>query len=112
MLPSRSFFRSKPASGPRASPRQQQHGLTCNLGEITDLSSAGCRLRCRWSLTGRVDLVLTDYTRAGQLTADVVWSRPVGNFQYEVGLKFRKLTREMSGRLSTIAMGHRFRRAI
>ena len=112
MLPSLGFFRSKSSSGPRGAPRQRQHGLTCNLGEIIDLSSAGCRLRSRGPLTGRVNLVLTDYTRSGELTADVVWARPIGNFQYEVGLKFRKLTREMSGRISAIAMGHRFRRAI
>jgi hypothetical protein len=114
-LPSLAMFRRPnhdQRDGQRETPRHRQTGLACNLGEVLDLSTSGMRVRCRHTLDGRIDIVLTDYTRQGQLTADVAWMKPVGNFHYEVGLKFRKLTRAMSSRLGSIAMAHRFRRAI
>ena len=107
-----SGFRRERTAGKRAVPRHRQHALTCSIGEIIDLSTIGLRVRCRQLLEGRIDIVLADYTRRGDLTADVVWSRPAGNFHYEIGLKFRKLTREMASRLAAIAMSHRFRKAI
>jgi hypothetical protein len=106
------MFRSKSGSGRRTAPRQRQTGLSCNLGEVVDLSTSGMRLRARQIHAGRVDVVLTDYTRPGELTADVVWTKPAGNFHFEIGLKFRKLTRDMAGRIGAIATAHRFRRAI
>ncbi len=105
------MFRRK-NSGHRDAPRHRQTALTSNHGDVVDLSTTGMRVRSRHALDGRIDVVLTDYTRQGQLVADVVWSKPVGNFHYEIGLKFRKLTRDMSARLGSIAMSHRFRRAI
>ena len=50
-------------------------------------------LALQTALRGNIEVVLTDYTRDGQLPADVVWARPTGNFHFEVGLKFRKLSR-------------------
>ena len=68
------------------------------------------RVRCRSVIAGQVDVILTDYTRSGELRADVMWIKPTGNFHYEAGLRFHKPSREMIGRLNTIAMEHRFRR--
>ncbi len=59
---------------------------------------------------GRVDLVLTDYTRQGELRAEVIWLKPIGNFHYEAGVRFHKMSRDMAGRLNAIALEHRFRR--
>jgi hypothetical protein len=98
------------AVGKRASPRQRQNGLTCNLGQIIDLSSTGARVRCRSVVSGRVDVILTDYTRSGELRAEVIWLKNAGAFHYEAGLRFHKMSREMAGRLNSIAMEHRFRR--
>jgi hypothetical protein len=98
------------SSGKRASPRQRQNGLTCNLGQVLDLSSTGARVRCRSVISGQVDVALTDYTRAGELRAEVVWLKPAGNFHFEAGLRFLKPSREMVSRLNAIAMEHRFRR--
>lgn len=111
ILPSFGMFRQK-SVGKRETPRHRQTALTSNHGDVVDLSSSGARLRTRHALDGRVEVVLVDYTRQGQLVADVIWTKPVGNFHYEVGVRFRKLTREMSSRLGSIAMSHRFRRAI
>lgn len=111
MLPTFGMF-SRKKSGQRGSPRHRQTGLSCSLGEVVDLSCGGLRLRCRQALTGRVEVVLTDYTRPGELVAEVVWMKPSGNFHFELGLKFRKLSREMAARIGSIAMSHRFRRAI
>ena len=98
------------SSGKRGSPRQRQNGLACNLGQVLDLSSTGARLRCRCVIGGQVDVVLTDYTRAGELRGEVVWVKPTGNFHYEAGVRFLKPSREMVSRLNAIAMEHRFRR--
>ncbi len=108
------FSGNSTASSRREQPRHRAHGLLCNLGDITDLSSVGMRVRCRRApqQTGDVDVVLTDYTRQGDIIADVVWMKPSGNFHFEVGLKFRKLSRALSSRVASIALSHRFRRAI
>src|SRR5688572_11868615 len=110
MLPSSGMIRLRP-SGKRAAPRHRQHGLACSVGEIIDLSISCLRVRCRHPVNGGVDITLIDYTRPGDLAADVVWLKPSGNFHYEAGLKFRKMSRDLTARLASIAMTHRFRRA-
>jgi hypothetical protein len=102
---------SNAATGKRGTPRHRQHALTCNLGEVLDLSSTGARIRSRHPVNGRVDVALTDYLRPGELQGEVVWLKPMGNFHYEAGLRFSRLSRDMSGRLNAIALAHRFRRA-
>jgi hypothetical protein len=102
---------SNTATGKRGAPRHRQHALTCNLGEVLDLSSTGARIRSRHPANGRVDVALTDYLRPGELHGEVVWLKPMGNFHYEVGVRFSRLSRDMSGRLNAIALAHRFRRA-
>lgn len=111
MLPSIGHIRIR-SSGKRSAPRHRSHGLACSVGEIIDVSTGGLRVRCRQALAGCVDVVLTEYTRAGELVADVVWLKPSGNFHFEAGLKFRKMSRELAARLAAIAMAHRFRRAV
>lgn len=114
ILPSFRHFVEKTAASKREAPRHRAHSLTCNLGDLLDLSTSGMRVRCRRApqTTGHMDIVLTDYTRPGEIVADVVWVKPSGNFHFEVGLKFRKLSRELTSRLGSIALSHRFRRAV
>ena len=85
--------------------------LKCNLGEVMDISSQGLRIKCLKVPKLRSEVVLTDYTRPGQLFASVIWSKPLGNFHHEVGLKFEKISRDMATKLNEIAKNPRFRRA-
>ena len=62
--------------------------------------------------TGRTEVVIADLVSSGQLYATVVWSKSVGNFHFDVGFKFEKVSRDMAERLQRIAEHHRFRRAI
>jgi hypothetical protein len=98
-------------SGKRATGRAVQSTLRCNLGDVLDISSHGLRVKCRKIPTPRTEVVLTDYTRPGQLFAHVIWSKPLGNFHHEVGLKFEKVSKEMATKLKEIAKNPRFRRA-
>lgn len=100
------------AIGKRNAPRHVQHTLRSNLGDVLDLSPQGIRIKCRRVPTGRTEIILRDFTTPGQLYGEVVWSKPSGNFHHEVGFRFEKMPRAMAERLQTIAMNHRFRRAI
>lgn len=99
------------AASQRATSRAVQNMLRCNLGEVLDISSQGLRVKCMKVPKPRTEVILTDYTRPGQLFANVIWSKPMGNFHHEVGLKFEKISREMQERLKEIAKNPRYRRA-
>jgi anti-sigma B factor antagonist len=88
--------------------------LTCDRGEIVDISAGGMKIRSRRRLRRRVKLRLRSDTIELPLVARVAWSRRLGFRRYEIGLSFVDLTthdaRELAaivGRLRVVAERHR-----
>jgi hypothetical protein len=96
----------------RRTGRLPQESLMCNLGLILDLSVGGMRILCRKAPTHPVEIEITGHTLPGKLIATLAWSKKVGLFKTEIGLRFEKVTAEMATCLTQIAAINRFRRVI
>ncbi len=96
----------------RRSGRLPAEALVCNIGLVLDISVGGMRVLARGSHNGTVKIRFRDYPTAEPLLATVTWSKRVGFFMREVGLRFENISPQMSSLLTTIASCHRFRRVI
>ncbi|MHC5002784.1 MAG: STAS domain-containing protein [Planctomycetota bacterium] len=72
----------------RATPRVTPQFLRSDLGEILDLSISGVRVRSRRRLTGRQPVRLWRDGVDLDLNGEVMWSRRLGLFAHEIGLRF------------------------
>jgi hypothetical protein len=93
----------------RAAERYRPTGVTCDLGEIVDLSASGARLRLDAGRDSDAGEMLTMMLRPGdgsgsvRITGHVVWSRRSGLRRREVGVSFVRLRPSTAARLETLA---------
>ncbi len=93
----------------RSAPRYRTAGLTCEFGEVLDLSTSGMRLRCdagRACQTGElVTLTLQPGDGSGTLriTGHAVWVKRSGLRQREIGVSFLNLRPSIAASLKTLA---------
>jgi hypothetical protein len=92
--------------------RLPQDTLKSNLGAVLDISAGGMRVLCHRVPRGQVEIYLLDNQLPGRLMAEVSWSKRVGLFKFEVGLRFENLTPSMSQCLTSIAAANRQRRVM
>ena len=85
--------------------RVRQVTLTCNLGTIIDICADGMRVRCRRKprINKPVVIKLKRFDLPGTLIAVPVWSKRLGLFSHEVGLRFETADAEVVQRLTSIA---------
>lgn len=96
----------------RRSGRLPLEMLTCNIGEVVDISIGGMRVHC-WRLPPeRIRIKLNGYELPAPLNAQRAWSRRIGFFRQEVGMHFVDVAPELAEQLSLIASRHRLRRAV
>lgn len=108
------FWKRQARSGdgspmPRRTGRLSQHTLSCNLGRVLDISAGGMRVLARRVPRGFVDVNLVGHPLPGPLKAVRQWSRRVGWFRHEIGLKFDAVSPDVAQRLSNIACSCRLR---
>lgn len=86
-----SFEQAKAMDNRRADVRFNPKGLSCNLGELVDISAGGLRLISKRKLKGTVTLRLWNDVSGLILQAAVVWTRKIRMRKYESGLEFISL---------------------
>lgn len=96
----------------RRSGRLPAEALVCNIGLVLDISVGGMRVLARSNYSGTVKIKFRDYPTTEPLHATVTWTKRVGFFMREVGLRFENVSPQMSSLLTTIASCHRYRRVI
>lgn len=122
---------------PRRFGRLPQETLSCNLGEVLDLSAGGMRIGCRRVPTpgsepgatghagnsddsdnadhpgrGLLTIHISDHPMSPPLTGRIVWTKKTGWIRHEFGVAFEGLSSEQSEMLSEIAMVYRERRSM
>jgi hypothetical protein len=96
---------------PRRTGRLTQQALTCNLGQVLDISAGGMRVITKRVPRRPVNIQLAGHALPGPLTAVTQWSKRKGFFCHEVGLKFENVTPQVAKHLTNIACGCRLRAA-
>lgn len=85
--------------------RIRQESLTCNLGVVHDLSAGGMRVCGRrspaWDVI--VQIRFDGFQLPGPLCATMTWSRRVGLFKHEFGVRFEDPDPEVLRCLTMIA---------
>src|SRR5262245_25632901 len=73
--------------------RVLQETLSCNFGEVMDLSPGGMKVRCWRRPKGDEHIILMDnHPMNPPLRGRIVWSRRIGWIRQEVGFQFESLT--------------------
>ncbi len=91
----------------RAHARLQQEALTCNLGEVIDLSLGGMQVRCTRAAKDKlVEVQLTYEGETIKVQAEVVRSDKVGFRKYELGLRFLGVDPETAKQLTRVSLDH------
>jgi hypothetical protein len=96
----------------RRSGRLPAEALITNLGTVIDISIGGMRVVSRTPRAGTVSITFKQYPLPGRLTGTVTWSKRIGFFMREIGVRFENVTPEISAVLTEIASMHRFKRAM
>jgi hypothetical protein len=104
--------KKKSSASKRRFGRLPQDTLVSNLGTVLDISAGGMRVLCRKVPRGRLEVKLLENELPGRLTGEVAWSRRVGLFKYEVGVRFDNMSPEIAQRLTAIAGANRLRRVM
>ncbi len=80
----------EPRSNQRRVGRWGVDGLSCNKGEIIDLSVRGMRIRTKraWVVGQRREIVLSSRRTRLVIPARCVWARRDGLFSWTIGLAF------------------------
>src|SRR5688572_23729885 len=106
--------REKKVAGPgrRRTGRLQQEMLSCNIGDVLDISAGGMRVLSRQNVPERIQVFLNGYQLPGKLIAELAWTKKVGLRKLEVGLRFVDVSPEVAQTLTAIAASNRFRTAI
>ena len=91
----------------RAHARLQQEALTCNLGEVIDLSLGGMQVRCTRAVKDKlVEVQLTYEGETMKVQAEVVRSNKVGFRKHELGLRFLDVDPETAKQLTRVSLNH------
>lgn len=97
----------------RAHARLAQEALTCNLGEVLNLSLGGMQVRCiRATKDKLVEVQLTFEGETINLQAEVVRSTKVGFRKHELGLRFLDVDPEIAKQLTRVSLNHWVRRTL
>ncbi|MCK4873005.1 MAG: DnaJ domain-containing protein [Phycisphaerales bacterium] len=87
--------------------RYQTAGVTCDLGELLDLSRSGVRVACDGKPTvvegERATLTLTAIDGAVRVTGHVVWIRRTGVRRREIGIAFVTMPPDTEAALESLA---------
>ena len=98
---------SDPSDDRRAHARLQQEALTCNLGEVIDLSLGGMQIRCTRPVKDKhVEVQLTYEGETMTVQAEIVRSTKVGFRKYELGLRFLDVDPETAKQLTRVSITH------
>ncbi len=81
--------------------------LKCNLGRVRDISSRGARLLSRRKLRGWHVMRLFDRDGDVHVDVEVRWSRRLGLFKHEIGLKFLRVPPDIATKLTTLIFKNR-----
>lgn len=106
------FSDGKQAGTRRRFGRLPQEVLTSNIGVVLDLSAGGMRVLARRLPAQRVAITLRGYSLPGPLIAEAQWSRRIGMFRHEIGLRFPDPPANVTQVLTQIAATHRLRRVM
>lgn len=107
------LIRADSDQGKRRFGRLPQETLSCNLGEVLDLSPGGMRISCWRIPAGDVlTILIDDHAMEPPLRGRVVWSHRVGWIKCEMGIEFEGLTAEQSSTLMEISRDCRLRRSM
>ena len=87
----------------RGAVRVNVRQLKCSLGRVLDLSSSGVRLLSRRKLRGWHSMTLFDRDGDVHIGVDVRWSRRLGLWKHESGLRFLTVPSDIAVRLTTLA---------
>ena len=106
-----SDFSNQPAERGSTPPSRRRFGrvrqttLTCNLGAVYDLSAGGMRIcgRRRPARDVIVPIRFNGFQLRGPLCATLTWSRRVGLFKHEFGVRFEDPLPEVLRCLTMIA---------
>jgi len=91
----------------RAHARLPQEALTCNLGEVIDLSLGGMQVHCTRAAKDKlVEVQLTYEGETIKVQAEVVRSDKVGFRKYELGLRFLDVDPETAKQLTRVSLDH------
>ena len=92
----------------RRAKRHQTNMLSCELGDVMDISKTGMRVKCDGKPPVRVGQVLQmKLESSGQrlgVTTQVVWVKRKGLRTYQMGLQFAKVTRSLAAALESLAL--------
>src|SRR5690348_12290302 len=82
-----------PLPYPRLHGRLPLETLTCNLGDVLDLSAGGMRIRStRLPIadpdSGMLSITIADHPELAPMQARMVWNKKIGWFRHEFGVKF------------------------
>lgn len=90
----------------RARPRHSASSIRCGLGDVIDLSIGGARVLTTSIPRSPVDVEFYAFNKSVTVRAHVAWTRRTGcEFQTEVGLVFRRLTRVQREMVDSLARG-------
>ncbi len=91
---------------------QRRHGrvrcqnVHCNLGDVQDISASGMRIITRWKPPGPnhvFPIEIDSIDGLIVLEARAMWSKRVGWFKREIGLRFESVPRDASEALARLA---------
>ena len=91
----------------RCAVRVNVRQLKCNLGRVRDISSRGARLLSRRKLRGWHVMRLFDRDGDVHIDVEVRWSKRLGLFKHEIGLKFLKVPPDIAAKLTTLIFRNR-----
>jgi len=101
----------RPKRNRRRAGRLCQESLASSFGPVVDVSHDGVRIRCRRipSVKNGIELhgLLAGSVR---LKCEIAWSRRVGLFTYEVGIRLLDLDQYARRRLRDLSLGNKVER--
>jgi len=113
-----SFFLRAPDEGGkrrderRGGGRMLQTGVVSNLGVVVDISAGGMRVLASRRYHGERKIRLLHTDGELRLKATVVWTRRLGLWRHEVGLRFINLDAATAAKLTVIGCTHGLRDAL
>jgi hypothetical protein len=93
----------------RRGTRFEQDTLQSSLGPVLDISASGVRVKCSRPPTGTIDLEIFDTSEVIVIRSEVVWTKRVGLFKHQAGLRFGQMEASVQQRLARLATDNRYR---
>jgi hypothetical protein len=87
----------------RRAGRLSTTGLTCSVGKVINISRDGMLVQARTAPQGIISVEITDRNTTLYVTAEVVWTKRVGLFKKQMGLRFIDVPSDVASKLTRIA---------